>query len=67
MKLRFLWLISFLPCLASFAGESTLEPKMVQLDTIKIWSVKPHLAEGWKDAVRRFKPMAHKILKPEKA
>jgi len=39
----------------------------VELDNIKVWSIKEARGENWSEHLRRFKPMPHKILKPEKA
>ncbi len=39
----------------------------VELDDIKVWSIKNELGENWATHLRRFKPLPHKILKPEKA
>ncbi len=39
----------------------------VELDDIKIWSVKKSKNEHWSDHLKRIEPTAHKILKPEKA
>jgi len=38
----------------------------VELDNIKLWSIKEAKGESWSTHMRRFKPMAHKTLKPEK-
>jgi hypothetical protein len=39
----------------------------VELDDIKIWSVKDSKNKSWATHLRRFQPAPHKILKPEKA
>ena len=39
----------------------------VELDNIKVWSVKDAHGEDWATHLKRFKPSPHKILKEEKA
>ncbi|MCZ6673677.1 MAG: hypothetical protein O7C75_12160 [Verrucomicrobia bacterium] len=46
-------------------GVAGFQGGQVELDNIKVWSIKEDRGENWDTHVRRFNPTPHKILKPE--